>query len=291
MLYQSIISSYLEWNQASGEAEERRKLAKLEEKLDFRAQVNSQLRTPLYHQVYLILRNKILDRVFAVGDLLPSEDETSQTFGVSRITAKRALNELANEGLVVRERGRGTRVVHTVATTPVRANVEGMLENLMAMGLETEITLLDFDYISPSEHVATLLGCRAGDKVQHAVRVRSLDGEPFSFLVTDVPESVGRSYGRDDLATTPLLTLLERTGVVVSRAEQTLSATLADIEVASLLKVELGSPLLRIRRVVFDQNDQPVQYITGLYRPDRYQYRMNLSRVQTYADKTWSPTP
>lgn len=254
------------------------------------AGVDNKLPTPMYHQIYLILRNKIIEKEYAEGDLLPSEKETCRNFGVSRITAKRALNELADAGWVIRERGRGTRVTHKSVAAPLDANVEGMLENIMAMGLETEVRLLEFDYVRPSDQVAAVLGSTAGDKVQRAVRVRSLDGAPFSHLVTYVPEQVGRTYGREDLASTPLLTLLERGGVIVSRAEQTLTATLADAGVATLLEVELGSPLLRIRRIVFDQNDRPVEYITGLYRPDRYQYRLNLSRVQSDAAKTWSPT-
>jgi GntR family transcriptional regulator len=255
------------------------------------ARVDERLPTPLYHQIYMILRNKILNREYVEGDLLPSEDETSKAYDVSRITAKRALNDLAEEGLVVRERGRGTRVTWRSVTPPLKANVEGMLENIMAMGLETEVSLLAFDYVSPSDEVMSALGCGAEDKVQRAVRVRHLENEPFSYLVTWVPEDVGRSYSRDDLASTPLLSLLERSGVEVTRAEQTLTATAADAEVASLLEVELTAPLLRIRRIVYDQLDRPVEFITGLYRPDRYQYRMNLSRIQANpGQKSWSPT-
>ena len=253
--------------------------------------VDDRLPTPLYHQIYMILRTKILNREYVEGDLLPSEDETSKAFDVSRITAKRALNDLAEEGLVVRERGRGTRVTWKGVTPPLRANVEGMLENIMAMGLETEVTLLAFDYVKPTDAVMTALGCQPDDAVQRAVRVRHLEGEPFSHLVTWVPESVGRNYTREDLASTPLLSLLERSGVEVMHAEQTLSATAADAEVAALLQVELTAPLLKIQRVVYDQLDRPVEFITGLYRPDRYQYRMNLSRVQSQpGKKSWSPT-
>jgi len=257
--------------------------------IDQRTDVDDKLPTPMYHQIFLILRNKILEKEYDEGDLLPSEKETCQTFGVSRITAKRALNELADAGWVVRERGRGTRVTHKSTAAPLDANVEGMLENIAAMGVETDVRLVEFEYVAPSDHVGAVLGTAPDGKVQRAARVRSLEGAPFSHLVTYVPESVGRSYDRDDLASTPLLTLLERGGVVVSRAEQSLTATLADAVVAPLLEVELGSPLLRIRRVVFDQNDQPVEYITGLYCPDRYQYRMNLSRAPEDAAKTWSP--
>jgi GntR family transcriptional regulator len=254
------------------------------------AAVDDRLPTPLYHQIYLILRDKIAGGAYRGGDLLPSEEETARQFGVSRITAKRALNELADAGYVVRERGRGTRVVDDRPAPPVRANVEGLLENLMAMGLKTKVTLLEFAYVAPGEAVAQALQCASTEKVQRAVRVRHLEGEPFSYLTTYVPEDVGRSFGRDELASTPLLTLLERSGVEVCRAEQTLTATLADAAVASRLDVDLGAPLLRIARIVYDQQDRPVEFIIGLYRPDRYQYRMALSRVQTDRANAWSPT-
>lgn len=253
------------------------------------AAIDDRLPTPLYHQIYLVLRDKIAGGVYRGGDILPSEEETARQFGVSRITTKRALNELAGAGYVVRERGRGTRVVYAMPTPPVRANVDGLLENLMAMGLKTEVTLLEFGYVAPGEEVAQALQCTAGEKVQRAVRVRRLEGEPFSCLTTHVPEKVGRSYGREDIASTALLTLLERCGVEVSRAEQTLTATLADAAMAAALGVDLGAPLLRITRIVYDQQDRPVEHIVGLYRPDRYQYRMALSRVQTDRVNAWSP--
>jgi len=245
--------------------------------------------TPLYHQIYLILRDEILSGERPRGALLPGEKDLIEIFAVSRITAKRALNELAAAGLVVRERGRGTRVRYEGPTPPIRSSVEGLLENLLAMGLKTEVRLLEFDYVPATEEVARALHCEVRTPVQHAVRVRSLEGAPLSHLTTYVPEDIGRSFDARDLARTPLLALLERCGVVVTSAEQTIAATLADSRVASLLGVAVGSALLRIRRVVHDQAGRPVEYITGLYRPDRYQYRMALSRVEGGERKIWSP--
>ena len=83
--------------------------------------------------------------------------------------------------------------------------------------------------------------------------------------------------------------LLEHGGVVVSSAEQTITATLADTVAAQALDVEIGAPLLRISRVVHDQSGRPVEYIIALYRPDRYQFRMNLTREQEEERKAWSP--
>jgi GntR family transcriptional regulator len=251
--------------------------------------IDRRLITPLYHQIYVVLRDKIYDGTYADGDRLPSEHELSAMYEVSRITAKRALDELAAAGFVVRERGRGTRVSFAAPAPAVRSSVEGLIENLLAMGLKTKVELLDFAYVDPSAEVTRALRCDPGAKVQRAVRVRRLEGAPFSYLTTFVPEDVGRSYSRRELRATPMLALLERSGVVISSAEQTISATLADPKVAPLLEVEVGSPLLRISRIVSDQQNRPVEYITGLYRPDRYQYSMTLSRVNGARSRAWSP--
>jgi GntR family transcriptional regulator len=252
------------------------------------ALVDDRLPTPLYHQVYLVLRNKILSGAYGFDEVLPGEQEATEMFGVSRITAKRALNELADDGFVKRERGRGTRVIYRAPTPPVEASVEGLLENLLAMGLETQVDLLSFDYQTPNVEIARILQCSLEAQVQKAVRIRRLEGEPFSYLTTYVPEIIGRSYSREDLATRPLLALLERSGVEIGRAEQTITATLADAQVSQALGLELGSPLLSIRRIVFDQAEVPVEYISALYRPDRYQYRMKLSRVGEESTRSWS---
>lgn len=255
------------------------------------AQIDERLPTPLYHQIYLILRNQILDGIHADGAQIPGEEDLATLFEVSRITARRALAELAAEGLVTRSRGRGTRVMKRAVPPPIVSNVEGLIENLMAMGLKTQVQLLEFGYEPAPPDVARALKLKAGDEVQRAVRVRHLADGPFSFLTTYLPAEIGRRYTRKDLSREPLLALLERSGVKIGGAEQTISATLADTRVAPLLKTAVGAPLLRISRVVHDRGGRPVEYITGLYRPDRYQYRMSLVRVQGEASNTWSAAP
>ncbi|CAN0214027.1 unnamed protein product, partial [Phaeothamnion confervicola] len=96
--------------------------------------VDSGMPTPLYHQIYLILREQIRAGAFESGARLPTEAEISAAYSVSRITAKRALDELAADGLVVRRRGRGTSVVGKVASEPVEANINGLIENLLMVG-------------------------------------------------------------------------------------------------------------------------------------------------------------
>jgi GntR family transcriptional regulator len=91
-----------------------------------------------------------------------------------------------------------------------------------------------------------------------------------------VPGRLGRSWTGDDLMKRPLISLLENTGVTISRAEERITAVLADAVVAARLAVEAGAPLLMITRTVFDTQDQAVEHLTALYPPARYQYSVSL---------------
>ena len=81
--------------------------------------------------------------------------------------------------------------------------------------------------------------------------------------------------------------LLEESGVKVGRAQQTISAKLADVLVARHLDVAVGSALLAVRRLIYDDQERPIQWLHGLYRPDRYEYEMQLSRVGSIDAKVW----
>lgn len=249
---------------------------------------DERLLTPLYHQVYLVLRDEIVSGTYGLDGLLPAEQELSRLFSVSRITIKRALDDLAAQGFVSRRRGHGTRVIKRIGGRPVPGNMVGLVENLLEMGLETKVALLEFGYVLPPDGIRRLLGLAEGERAQRAVRVRRHEGVPFSYLTTHVPEAIGRAYGREDLAAKPLLALLERSGVVVESADQVLSARLADPAVASHLSIEVGSPLLSLTRVVYDPQRRPVEHIHALYRPDRYEYRMALSREHSRGTNLWS---
>jgi GntR family transcriptional regulator len=242
---------------------------------------------PLYHRLQVILRDRIATGAYREGDALPSEAELTKEFGVSRITAKRALDELSTEGLVERARGRGTTVIRGAASGlggPIIASIDGLLENLSAIGREGSVELLEFGYLPAPHHVALRIGLSDGAVVQRAVRVRFVGGAPMSQSTSFVVEKVGRSFDEKALAMTPLIVLLARAGVAIGSAEQSLTAVLADSIVAPRLRVAVGSPLIMIKRVLLDASDTPVEYLEALYRPDRFEYRMNLPRADATAE-------
>ena len=248
---------------------------------------------PKYHQVYLVLREQLQEGRFNEG--LPGEMALMKQFGVARVTIRRALSQLAGDGLIAREPGRGTRPLrasaspHAKAQAPEgqRAQLTGLLENLVSMGLRTSVKVLSVENIQASVEVAQALRLSEGERVQKAVRVRSTREGPLSHITTWVPLSIAKDFGRKELAKKPILLLLEESGVKVGRAEQSISARLADAHLAQHLDVAIGSALLDVRRLIFDEDDQPIQWLHGLYRPDRYEYQMQLSRVGSIDAKVW----
>ena len=246
---------------------------------------------PLYQQIVAIFTSRISGGEWAVGARLPGEHELSEEFGVSRITAKRALDELAAAGLVKRERGRGTRVLSLPAAPPMRSTVEGWLDLMVHMQRTTSVRVLDFGQVSASPKVAEALALAPGDRVLRIVRVRSLDGTPMSHVTAWVPNAVAAGLAPAELERTALLQQIERAGVQVSSARQTVSATLAAPDVAQPLQLYAGAPLLEVRRVVSDAEGRPVQYLRALYHPDRYQMAMTMARVAGDGGMEWSAAP
>jgi GntR family transcriptional regulator len=207
---------------------------------------------------------------------------------VSRITVRRALERLEQEGLVTRRRGAGT-FARTPTPSPLRESLRGLIENLLAMGLRTDVKLVDFAYLPAPPDAAAALEIPVGTLAQKAVRVRSAPraGVPFSHLTTWVPEEIGRRYDARDLATRPLLQLLEQAAGPAVRAEQVISAKLADSTVAPLLGIEQGSALLWVRRQVRNGEGRVIEAIEALYRPELYEYALDMVRE----DGLWNPRP
>ncbi|MDE2334296.1 MAG: GntR family transcriptional regulator [Rhodospirillales bacterium] len=232
---------------------------------------------PLYHRVYLLLRQQIVEGVWSPEVLMPGEHELAETNGVSRITIRRALQRLEQEKLVLRRRGAGTHA-RPPAPPKRRENLRGLMENLLAMGLRTKVQLISFDYVAAPPEVAAWLEAPLGAVVQKSVRVRSVKGVPFSHLTTWVPEEIGRRLRAEDLASRPLLQLLEEIGAQPAQAEQVISARLADAQVARALQVDVGCALLWVRRQVRDPSRRVIEAIEALYRPDMYEYQIAMVR-------------
>jgi len=248
--------------------------------------MNPTLPLPKYHQIYLVLREQLREGQFAAG--LPPEMALSKQFGAGRVTVRRALEQLAAEGLIIRQAGRGTRPTpptaaesspHRAATGAKTSRLAGLLGKIVSMSLRTSVKVLEWRTIQAPPDVAQALQIPIGAKVKKGVRRRSLPEGPVSHITTYVPEDLASQFGRSALTRKPILRLIEESGVELGRAHQTVTARQADAAVAAELDVAVGTALLAVRRLVFDANGKPVQWLHGLYRPDRYEYQMEISQV------------
>lgn len=242
-------------------------------------------------RVYLLLRDRIMSGELAPGDRLPGELNLAAQHEVSRVTVRLALDRLAGEQLIEKRAGAGTFVrAPRGKVRSVTTDVANVFAHLIEMGRTTNVRLLAFDYVAPSERVAHALRLESDERVQRSVRVRLVDDEPFSYLTAYVPERIGRSYSRDDLAKNALLELMERAGQRSEYATQEVSAMLASPEVADALELSIGSPLVSLTRVVYGASEEGMEYLHALYRPDRYSLQMNLVRTGAEGRRHWSPT-
>ena len=243
------------------------------------------------HQVYLLLRERIAAGALRPGARLPGEAALATEHGVSRMTLRRALDQLAAEELIVRRPGSGTFVRSSGASPVLRADLTDAFAHLREMGNSSSVRLLSFAYAPPSAEIAAALVLPSGALVQRSVRVRLADGVPFSCLTTHVPERIGITYSEADLAATPLLELLERSGIVVAQARQLIGATIAGPDVAEALDVAVGAPLLSLTRVVLGPEGDGVEHLQALYRPDRFSFQMDLVRTGARGRRAWNARP
>lgn len=231
---------------------------------------------PLYYQLGGLLRGKILSGEFPVREQIPTEAELAQEYGVSRATVRRALGALEREGLIHCERGRGTFVnEHLPFTGTLRT--EGSLDDLVSLGLATEVRVLDLRTAKANPEEARSLGLEPGALLTRCSRLRLYHGVPYSYIVNDFPVEIGRRVRRSDWKDVIIRILQDRLKIPVRDARQSVKAALADAKLAQLLETRIGEPLLAVDHVVMTDGGRPVERTRGYYRSDIYSLTVHLT--------------
>jgi GntR family transcriptional regulator len=226
-----------------------------------------------YNRLYVTLAQKLREGELAAGDPFLSENEIRTAYSLSRVTVRKALELLEKDGLIVRRQGARTSVAAWAQDKP-----SGRIERLRARSHEAKATTLERGWRAPTPAAAAALRLPQGCDCLVVRRMRLHEGEPFSYAQIYLTPRAAACLPEADLGDAPILSLLEKAGYLASHAEQTLTATLAQEPVASALGVPLGSALLQLRRTVFDKESEPFLFEASLYRPDKYEYEMRLSR-------------
>jgi GntR family transcriptional regulator len=231
-----------------------------------------------YQQVYLTLRDWIYAGSFTTGAQLPTETELCGTFGVSRVTVRKAIDLLASDGLVSRQQGRGTFVTERAADAPLTGEMDQLLKRLAALGGKTQVSHVKSEIIAADDEMATDLGLSRGDSVLCVSHLRHTKGEVTGSVRVYVPSDLGLNFSRADLKSGSMLVALEEKGVEIQAADQLIGATLATLDQSKTLGVPVGTPLVRLRIVAFDGAYRAVLSMTALYRADYYQHHVHLVR-------------
>jgi GntR family transcriptional regulator len=222
---------------------------------------------------YLAIADDLRDRVargeFGAGRLLPSEAELSAAYDASRVTVRKALEALRDEGLVDARQGFGW----FVAADPLRQSLGrlGTIESqLAASGLTPERRVLEFGFVAAPAWVAQSLG---RGTVLQVRRVNLADGEPFARVTVWCPEQLGSSLSRDEVERSPFYELLP---IELGGATQTIAAAAASSDDAPVLEVPVGSPVLVCRRVTTSVDGKPVLVSEHVFPAHRTEFVVDL---------------
>lgn len=232
-----------------------------------------------YHRVEMALAERIRNGVYAEG-ALPAERRLAEEFGVARVTIRHALRRLDDQGLVTRKERRGTTAAVDLEGSATRRLLREHVDQFLDRGRHDHRKVLQFGFRTATHHVVESLGLHPGEKILLVKRLRSRDGVPLTYTESAIPKHLAHLVDRSRLARQALIQSLEDGGVKVGAADQAVRAERCPAHVADALGVAAGEPMLRLERVVFDDNGSPVQWLLGWYRADCFEVHMQISQSE-----------
>lgn len=241
---------------------------------------NAMAHQPLYLQIKDTLKRQILEGTYAPYQRMPSESELMAKFGVSRITVRQALRDLHREGLIFTTQGKGTFASKPKAMQDVQ-HLEGFEEAMNSKGYETSAQLVSIKEITPNKDVQDKLNIQARDGVVEVIRVRYLNREPVSVDTSFFPMAIGQQLFSKDLGRDIFPLLENELSINLGRADISLEARPADANIAKLLQMDIGEPIMWVQRLTLDIQNNPVDYEYLAFRGDSYKYHFHVERERT----------
>lgn len=210
------------------------------------------------------------------GDALPGERQLAEACGVSRMTLRRALDDLARRGLVERRHGAGTFVARPKVAQPLTAT--SFTEDMLRRGLTPTSRTLESTTVAADAALATRLEVSIGTPVLRARRVRLADAEPMAIEVLHVPDAVAPGLVAATLDNESFYAVLaDRYGHRVASGVQTVEPVVTSRDDSTVLGVAVGSPALLMQRVSRDESGAVLEYVRAVYRGDRYRIEVQLT--------------
>lgn len=232
---------------------------------------------PIYHQLEEAIRAKIDNGVLQPDEAIPSEREYAEQFQISRMTVRQALTNLVNEGLLYRKKGKGT-FVNNRKVEQILQGLTSFSEDMIERGFIPSSQLLSYEEVPASQIVANKLLIKHGEPVLRIERIRLADNVPMAletaFMPIHLTEGLTEGQAKDSI----YQFIEEHLSLKITEAYQELEATLATSHDAKYLKIEENSPVLKITRLTFLENQTPFEYVKSSFRADRYRFYNMLKR-------------
>lgn len=234
---------------------------------------------PFYVQVHDALKEFIGHGDINPGDQLPSEPELCRLFDVSRTVIRQALRGLENEGLIVRQKGRGTFIAEPKIGESLFQELTGFYQDMAKKGRSPVSRVLKQEIIPATAKVATFLQLAPETPVIRVDRVRYVEDEPIVLVTTYLPHALCPGLVEIDLTYRSLYTYLEETYLlVIERGRRILEAVIAGEYEARLLQVNEGAPLISLESISYLEDGTPLEYYKALHRGDRSVFEVELVR-------------
>jgi GntR family transcriptional regulator len=243
---------------------------------------------PLYVQLEQIIKSKIMTGELSAGEQIPTEKQLAETYRVSSITARQAVLNLVQEGLLSRKQGKGTFVQEGVTSTKniMTLSVKGDIKDVVPEGLASQkVEVLDMGCIGIPKRVAKALEMEEGEEVLRIRRTRSENGVLISYIKNYLPREIGERIEKEDLLNYPMLHVLRNKLLLpLKTGVQYIVAVVADYEIASALSVSISSPVLYLETIIYVENGKPLEFVQTFYRSDQYKYTVNLdlNEIKTF---------
>jgi GntR family transcriptional regulator len=243
----------------------------------------------LYHQLLSRLLKALESGKITVGEKLPTEAELVQSYGVSRTTARRALDELRRQGLVRREPGKGTFRIEPLLKADL-PYLHSFSDEIRHLGYRPGVRLLLQQETVASEVIAEQLQVETGSPVLSFRRVRTADERPIFVCDSYLPLTRFPQLREADYTSTSLYQLFEQVlRLKIIRATQWISAITAPSDITGLLEIAVGSPVLQLQRITFVEGNLPIETVQAFFRSDRYQYYSELVAPLNFSDAVMKP--
>lgn len=239
--------------------------------------INKHSPLPIYYQLEQGIKEMIEKGQLQPGEMIPSEREWAETYEISRMTVRQAINNLVNDGYLVRKRGKGT----FVATKKIEQPLKGLTsfsEDMRARGMVPGTKLLAFHTVPAPLSFAKQLGIDEGEEIYEIRRIRLADGLPMALETAYVPCSLVPGLTEQNVSGSIYEFIENKLGLTIRSATQLLEASVARKLEAELLQIREGAPVLLIQRNSYLQTGQPLEIVKSVYRADRYKFMIEMER-------------